>query len=255
MTIDLLKHFPLPVPPTKEEMLEMALDWWKSHDEGINMGEWNQVLINHSFPFELVKASKKLAEKIVDSFDNRSLHMEVGLEIHELISPVLVRRGWEKWFFKLITRSPKDFLSDKKGKIEPLDIETDIGSLLRCSLRTAEDLCMLVELDKVIFVIRPYINIDPKTEWRVLVNKEQVSISQYFYNQTFEYENIGEIESKIRLFTNTILRNNVKKEGFVADLIVKDEVTLIELNPFGLSDPCLFESYDKLDGGFLFNGN
>lgn len=245
------------IPPTKEEILTMALDWWKSHDEGINMGEWNQVLINHSFPFRLVKVDEELTQQTVGYWDDKKTNHEMLIhKFYDLLTPVLREMGCEhKFFWKLITRSPKDYLSDENGLVKPTVTIDGFYESMMSSLRCAEDLCWLSELDKFIIVLRPYINIDPKTEWRVLVNKEQVSISQYFYNQTFEYENIGEIDSKIRLFTNTTLRNNVKKEKFVADLIVKDEVTLIELNPFGLSDPCLFKSYDKLDGGFLYNGN
>ena len=43
-------------------------------------------------------------------------------------------------------------------------------------------------------------------------------------------------------------------DNFVVDVVIEDDkITILEMNPFGLSDPCLFYSYDKLDGSIKYN--
>jgi hypothetical protein len=40
-------------------------------------------------------------------------------------------------------------------------------------------------------------------------------------------------------------------DSYIADIIVgndKRPMTILETNPFGISDPCLFEQYSNFDG-------
>ncbi len=169
-------------------------------------------------------------------------------------------------FIKLESRSPKDYLQEyPKETLKSVINAQDIIDALLGSLRTFEDLCFLVKLsDTVKLYIRPFIYMYKPFEWRVFVkNSEVIGISQQFYNKTFDFENyyhkyLDSVQNSILYFMNNTCIPNIKVKDFVADLYVKDDnyhmgknrllpVTIIETNPYGLSDPCLFKSYKELE--------
>lgn len=169
-------------------------------------------------------------------------------------------------FIKLESRSPKDYLQEyPKETLKSVINAQDIIDALLGSLRTFEDLCFLVKLSNTIkLYIRPFTYMYRPFEWRVFVKDNKViGISQQFYNKTFDFENyyhkyLDSVQNSILYFMNNTCIPNIKIKDFVADLYVKDDnyhmgknrllpVTIIETNPYGLSDPCLFKSYKELE--------
>jgi hypothetical protein len=182
-----------------------------------------------------------------------------------------------RFFCKLISRSPKDFLydEDNKGKPKPLTSIRELVTSLFASMRCFEDLCMLVRLPDVVGItIRPYIDFNPMDEWRVLVDKGEIrGISQYYYEEPWDnHIELEFVEQVITSFIKNRVVPYMPVDSFIADVILSPmknweppwdskwdgnvlthKITLLETNPWGLSDPCLFVSYGNLDGTLKVN--
>ncbi|MFX0142216.1 MAG: hypothetical protein ACFFDN_51735, partial [Candidatus Hodarchaeota archaeon] len=180
-------------------------------------------------------------------------------------------------FVRLSTRSPKDSRiarkkSDKvfqeelkKGtgdensrlvaivKSSILGLKVNSGKeameLLLDSQRIYDDLVTALQFSKTegfsqkIFV-REWINIPIDMEFRGFVHKKNLNaISQYYHYLLFPnlHKDISTIEKRIKEFYNSI-KDKISIESFIIDFaVLKDNVILIELNPFFLgTDPCLF---------------
>lgn len=131
-------------------------------------------------------------------------------------------------------------------------------------MRTFEDLVFLTQLkDEIILYVRPFADFESRYEWRVFVkDKKVIGISQQFYKETFSYNKkyLNEIERSVTYFMYNICIPNIKVDNFVADLYVSGgthykpgiykkflDTSIIETNPYGFSDPCLFGTYDELE--------
>lgn len=228
-------------------MIEIAKDWFSVHD-GLKMLDWNKSLISKSFPFECIKLPIDLVEDMLknkDRFDDFSI----------ILNPILEKLGCQNSFFiKLITRSPKDYLDDN---FEIKSLECAYNALIS-SIRTFDDLVMLRHIDMCYVIIRPFVEIKRLEEFRVLVyGKQIVGISQYYYHDGSNIKSPESREIAIRNFVINDIIPNVAVNHFVADIFFDKwlDPVLIELNPFGLSDPCLFMDYSSLDGTFKYNKN
>jgi hypothetical protein len=246
-------YIPAPKLPTEEEMRSVSERWWASHF-GVNFLDWNEVLLSHTLPLETCKIPVWLIDATLELIDGKGDISKVAAACEPLLSNPLKKLQCEESFFlKLITRSPKDVLET----FEFTNIREAV-SAIAFSSRTFEDLCLLRHIDMGYFVVRPFTHIEPWQEWRVLVeNKSIVGISQYHYDKCFAFtvSKIQEIEAEIRDFINTIVIQNMKVDCFCADVIISDgesPTILLETNPYGLSDPCLFENYKSLDGSFKY---
>ncbi len=244
-----------PIPPTEEQMTEIATEWWKIH-VGINFLDWNETLLKHTYPIKICKIPVDLIQKTLEIADGKGSIYRLIDEYAPIIKPALIELNCEESFFiKLITRSPKDFLDDFELKSIPESVNAIAGSM-----RCFEDLCMLRYNNMGYLVVRPFIPFEEWQEWRVFIKDGKiVGITQYYYmtNYYFSNEKIKEIETEIRNFINNIVTPNMSIPTFVADIIVKGdyddrETILLETNPYGLSDPCMFENYASLDGSFKY---
>lgn len=245
MNLDFLNDPPEFTPPTPEQLLQDAQDWWKIHEK-LNFLEWNDVLKENSYPFYSFQINPDLIKNALE-------HNETA-EISRIFEREIEASGYAGSFFlKLITRSPKDYLDGESFELKNAQeaIDAVFGSL-----RCFDDLCMLYLLDRCVFILRPFVEIPKEREFRVFVEDGKINgISQYHYLENFSWigENATEIEKRIRKFTKEICIPNVELDSFVADVVLGDErEILLELNAYGLSDPCLFEKYDNLKDKFLW---
>jgi hypothetical protein len=154
------------------------------------------------------------------------------------------------WFFaKLSTRSPKDYFSNLLGEIYPMKRIEDIQDALGgCSMRIFEDLDKAMQNGTQLQLhILPWVYIPPQNEWRCYVKDGKlIAISQYFYNIGFN--NFAPNKEKIIAFANQYL-SHLPMQDIVMDIVYGEDIYdkgLLELNPYGLSDPCLF-TYDELN--------
>lgn len=251
---------PKPIMPTQEEMEAYANKWWERQAD-VSFHAWNDVLMSHSFDMRIVMFPTPLIESVLALTDGGKQSREqrlpqVVIAFEELIKKPLIDMGCEgSFFFKLISRSPKDYLADDDdfGKPRPIHNAHELVDSLCSSMRTFEDMVSLRHLPEVAaLVIRPFIEFSASDEWRVfVVDGKIVAITQYYYFDHFPDltpEKVSLVEICIRKFNDEVVVPNMKVKTFVADYITDGEVIkILETNPYGLSDPCLF-TYDEFDG-------
>ena len=250
---------------------EAAKDWYKNLD-GIKFSDWGKDLFKHSIaikelevPSELIincLEKKDKSEHRLVNYIQRLLNKRENMFFHH-------KNHIKHLFIKLESRSPKDYLQEyPKETLKSVINAQDIVDALFGSLRTFEDLCFLVELgDTVKLYIRPFLNLYRFLEWRVFVKDGKlIGISQQFYKEDFsniytdKYLDLA--RNGIEYFMENTCIPNIKVKDFVADLYVNNisvymggkeplkellPVSIIETNPYGLSDPCLFKSYKELE--------
>lgn len=260
-----MKKFKIPEPilPTESEMKSIANNWWQHH-VGVNFGDWNEALRKNSFEYRICSISRELIEETIAIFDNGSKGIDALIEKYEIIiRPVLKELKCEDFFFfKLISRSPKDSLADFNNHGKPKSLDSISGAVhaMLNSMRCFEDLVLLRYLDNSSIIIRPYIEFEPYEEWRVYIkDKKIVGVSQYYYQSEFPElttEAVISTDIEIRKMINNIVIPNMTLSDYIADIIVGRDgrpTVVLETNPYGLSDPCLFGNYNSFDGTTIWN--
>lgn len=250
----------------RKSSLEIAQDWYNNLN-GVKFSDWSKDLFSYSLPIREIKILTEMIRPCLEN-DKKAEHILVNYLQRQLNKKenqfFFGANRIRELFVKLESRSPKDYIQNwPKEDYKALYNAQDIVDALLGSMRTFEDLVFLTQLkDEVILYIRPFANLDRHCEWRVFVkNKKVIGISQQFYRETFHYENkyIEKLKRNIIYFMKNICIPNITVSNFVADLYVKNYVyfskigkfiylpSIIETNPYGLSDPCLFETYDNLE--------
>ncbi|PZM82194.1 hypothetical protein DLH72_04240 [Candidatus Gracilibacteria bacterium] len=235
----------VPKLPSKEEMTKNSREWYKPL-KGVTFKDWKKEITQQSIRFDFIYFPKEFVKDIVDY--NLSDKKRIK-KLEDIIGKQLKKLDYNEFFIKLISRSPKDF-----GIIKTKNAR-EIIELLASSMRTTDDLVYLENLDDgddITLVIRPFIEIEPKNEFRVFVKSKEIKgISQYDYQNIYNYENEEKLEKEIIKFIEQKIIPFMEIQNFVVDIaIIGNKIIILETNPYGLSDPCLFESYENLDGSF-----
>lgn len=250
----------------KRNSLEVAQDWYNNLN-GVKFSDWGKDLFSYSPPLKEIKIPTKIIRPCLDA-NKKAEHILVNYLQRQLNKKenqfFFGANRIKELFVKLESRSPKDYIQNwPKEDYKALHNAEEIVDALLGSMRTFEDLVFLTQLkDEVILYIRPFIDMERRYEWRVFVkDKKVIGISQQFYKDTFSYNEtyIDILEENILYFMNETCIPNIPVDNFVADLYVYNYFYLsndakfilfpyiIETNPYGLSDPCLFETYDNLE--------
>lgn len=261
---ELIEHIKEMEKPQKSTE-ELARNWY-SYLEGVKFEDWGEELFHYSMPIKLIEVPSQL---FIDCMNKK--HNSEHILVNHLQRKLNKQENMFYWgdnhikelFVKLETRSPKDYLQKyPKEEFEPVVNASDIVSALMGSMRTFEDLVFLTVLKDIVKIyIRPFVDTYKPFEWRAFVKDgELIGVSQQFYNNFYDYkESYLEVAKKsIRKFMNEVCIPNIKVKDFVADLYVDCSklwvggsdfyrVSIIETNPYGLSDPCLFKSYKELE--------
>jgi hypothetical protein len=257
---------PTPRVPTEEEMKITADKWWLHH-VGINFIDWNQTMRDNSYPFELIYWSPSLIDETIDIIDSGLASIDHLVDKYTaLLAPALEKLNCKNSFFiKTISRSPKDVFDkvDSMGKPIAMTSIRDAVYAIANSMRCFEDMVMLRHLNTAALVVRPFVEFHPKNEWRAIISDRKImGISQYYYFDEFKEltpEAVKIVDAKVRGFLNDIVIPNMSIGNYIADIIVGEGDTptiVLETNPYGLSDPCLFKKYgDHMKGQTLWLRN
>lgn len=241
--------------PTDAEMRQVALRWWEKLLP-VSFYSYNDELMDHTIPYIILPITSRLIEKtlaLIDGPTEYDMRLVNDSYTRLIADSLVVLDCQDRFFCKLISRSPKDFLGDECNHDMPTAL-TNPQELIRAitsSMRCFDDLVLLKHLPEyAAIVIRPFIEIRAQDEWRVFVRDYKiVGISQYHYQSQFNDMRVGDIEQSIRIFVRDILNPNMGISTYVADVITNgSSIILLETNPYGLSDPCLFVNYESLDG-------
>jgi hypothetical protein len=250
----------------RKSSLEIAQDWYNNLN-GVKFSDWGKDLFSYSPPIKEIKIPTEMVILCLNS-DKKAEHILVNYLQRQLNKKenqfFFGANRIKELFVKLESRSPKDYIQNwPKEDYKALHNAGEIVDALLGSMRTFEDLVFLTKLkNEVILYIRPFADLERRYEWRVFVkDKKVIGISQQFYKDTFSYNEsyLNILEKDILYFMNETCIPNIPVDNFVADLYVYNYVylsnlgefilfpSIIETNPYGLSDPCLFETYDNLE--------
>lgn len=250
----------------RKSSLEVAQDWYNNLN-GVKFSDWGKDLFSYSPPIKEIKIPTEMVILCLGN-DKKAEHILVNYLQRQLNKKenqfFFGANRIKELFVKLESRSPKDYIQNyPREDYKALHNAEEIVDALLGSMRTFEDLVFLTKLkNEVILYIRPFVDLERRYEWRVFVkDKKVIGISQQFYKETFSYNEpyIDILEKNILYFMNETCIPNIPVDNFVADLYVHNYFYLsnigefilfpyiIETNPYGLSDPCLFENYDKLE--------
>ena len=163
--------------------------------------------------------------------------------------------GWERHFIRLSTRSPKDAtLNAPTITLSGKQAMDWISNSERCM----DDIYMAHMARQPIHIaVRKLYHAPPGGEFRCFAREGRlIAVSRYDYHQPAQIEYPGEsifgqlaewyeehIGPHYRTVVFDVELGSYEREG---------QPLLIELNPYGLSDPCLFGSYQAVEdeGGF-----
>ena len=241
--------------PTDEEHRAVSLKWL-SRIQPTLIDQWPADLMALSIPTKLMQIDVERAwTAIGDLYDGRGINdfwkgLALALDYH-------IR--WDRKFIRLSSRSPKD-------NTFPFEVPATVSGKEACmmlmgSMRVMDDLMEFrwVPEQPAFVAIRDF---DPRirgeNEFRCFVNDgDLIAVTHYDYTKPtpdWVRENDKQIREDIDRYFAKKLKPVLHVETVVFDLAHtnKQEFTLIEINPYGLSDPCHFGSYENVENASSF---
>lgn len=233
--------------PTREELYASCRPWYDQNSATF-IDRWPDRLLALSFPTKLIP---------FDSGEFCKLwgHSAEALIAADKISAALdAHMGWRNWFVRLNTRSPKD-------AAYPALPVTCSGkqavSWIMGSERCLDDATALHAARAPLFVcLREYHHMHKSGEFRCFAKDGEVlGVTRYFYDEQPPADTSPD-GAKIMAAARKFFADHLAADypTIVFDLYApgSDCEKLIEINPYGESDPCLFAGYEDIEvnGGF-----
>lgn len=254
--LDLLMNLPagdfaFAMPSPEEAQANMERVWNRAAHAAID--QWPDEIAALSVPTILIPLD---LEDITDIFE---YHKEGWDKIMQKYADLIDKAiGWEPHFIRLSTRSPKDVTQTYptitcSGK-QAMDW---ISNSMRCM----DDICIASGAKKPIFIaLRKVYQSHPGGEFRCFAKDgKMIAVSRYDYDNEALGEYDGDaIFSQLSAWYEEHIAPHYQTIVFDVELFSygengkQNEPLLIEVNPYGLSDPCLFKNYDVIEseGGF-----
>jgi hypothetical protein len=248
--------------PTQEERRAASEEWLKPLRPCLYT-HWPQRFKELSFETWVEELTSTETAELAKVFDNVDSPWSGGLQTK-------IKRGVSKFtsgcFFRLESRSPRDNYWGEATNFRACSFH-DVKKLL-WSERLLDDLVRYtsLECEPLRLLFREWHPIRKPGEFRCFIrNRKLAGISLYHYAGFDEakHQNVplafadvfGRIAEWKALITEFIAQEIVPHlhiDDLVLDLWIDHmrKVTLIEINPYGLSDPCLL-SYPELESGEL----
>lgn len=203
---------------------------------------WPESVRALSFPTKMVEVP---TEEMFALFDWQSPDWKAGAST--LAARLDEAMDWEPHFIRLGSRSPKD-VSD---------------NLVTCSGRqavwwiTQSERCLDDTVtashagEKTFICLREARHLWKDAEFRCFARDgEVIAASRYFYREQPEHRTAeGSVLAAAKAFYDTHLKAHYPDVVFDLHAPGSEHEILIELNPYGMSDPCLFYSYDEVEKG------
>lgn len=238
--------------PSKEQLRERSKRW-EDQCAFTFIDQWPSEIMELSYRTILVPFN-------IDLLDEwHGDNPRIGEESHFLAKEIDDITGFKSYFFRLNSRSPKD----ASWPFElPLSCSgKEMVKVLQNSERVLDDLCRFRHS-----IYKPYLclrefdpTLTPDREYRVFVKNNKIkAVAEY--KDPSSYERYGESlpsekeyderNNHIRAFCIEKVIPFMKKDTFVVDVFYKYEnIKLIEINPYGLSDPCGAITYSAIEEG------
>lgn len=241
MSLDMLDNIKL---PSDEELMEISLPHWKIIEPTL-LSRLHKSILDISIPTRFFSLDNKtIVNEFLPAYDGKKT--SAGEILLNFANSALDSFPGGV-FFKMDGRSPKD------TEIVRITRENtkDLIPIFFMSERILDDIARFrLHRELFFFCFREWVNLSD--EHRVFICDGRVAgVSRYDYtlDKPDNMESPGFYMEKARAFCERISKY-FPQPNFVFDIAKKDsgEWVLVEVNPWGLSDPCLFGSYNKIDG-------
>ena len=235
--------------PTETELQESARRWLSPLLPCL-YENWPIGLQSLSFRTESVPLAAGDIAALLDTFDNRFDQDALG-QVEGRVNAAAAPFADTGYYARLNSRSPKDSFH-ASGKLSEFRCRTgaDVVSLFSGSERILDDLARWRRLSGCRILLREHRDIPPAQEWRCFIRDGEVAgISQYFYREHYPdlVRDREHTEERITRFLKSAVLPILHLDSVVVDVWLADQPMVIEINPYGLSDPCLL-SYPELEG-------
>lgn len=232
--------------PTATEMYASGSLWYARVGETF-IDNWPSDLRRASIPTTMIRVDRDVMAGLFSG--EQEITRSAGLLSRRL--------GWamrgRPWFVRLNSRSPKDITYP--GLPITADPAEAIGWLAG-SERVCDDVCLLAGARRPIYIcLREPVDIEPGSEARCFAKGGRlIAISRYDYQAPATSEPPTELwRSALRLHAKYLAAHY---PDIVFDLCrVGGRTIILEINPYGLSDPCCFRSYEAVEsvGGLVWD--
>ncbi|MBH5389139.1 ATP-grasp domain-containing protein [Bradyrhizobium diversitatis] len=243
--------------PTELEMRDVSMRWFERIGPTL-IDRWPADLAALSMPTEIVRLPTELIEPMYDMKGNEP-HPDVQAFAAELDAKI----GWKRRFVRLNSRSPKD-------STWPYEVAATISgkeamSMLMGSERALDDLCRFRHIPEhpAYICLREWVyGLNPRDEYRCFVKGGKlIAVTNYDYRNPWSGPADGgkELRQQIDRWFADHVRPALPIDTVVFDLWVQRDgkFLLIEINPYGLSDPCYLKTYERVENatGFIEYGS
>jgi len=236
--------------PTEEQLREVNL----RHYEAVGftyLDQWSDGLKALSMPSERLHLDDADLQAFIGVYDDRGFSPRLN-EIAGRLDEIL---GWNDRFIRLNSRSPKD--SAYPGLPITCAGKQAVSWIL-ASERCFDDFCRFAHSAAPVFIyLRQPVRIPECWEIRSFIKGgEMIAATQYHKDALNEHwaTSVGRSATweAIRRFYDDEVKRHVPRDTFVLDLYPGDGGwRVLEINPYGMSDPILF-TYPEIEaeGGF-----
>jgi hypothetical protein len=241
--------------PTDEEVKASALRWYDRVGFSF-IDQWPEQWRAASMPTTLLPLQMRTIKAMIDGPENIEEWLNERDELADSIDRIL---DWRPHMIRLNSRSPKDMSFPSS----PVTVSGRTAvHWLAGSERVFDDLCKFYSAKKPAFIaLREYIWMPSEGEFRCFVRDgELIAITQYDYvdNRVIDFLQTktarDTIWTTIEAWWKISIHPYSPVQEYVFDVFSASDPLLIEVNPYGLSDPCCAKSYANVElGGFFFN--
>lgn len=232
--------------PSEAELRAASLQWFDRIGDTL-LDRLPPEVLALSMPTRFIRFPGELAAPLFEL--GRGVHP--GLQ--ELADELDRQMGWDRHFIRLNSRSPKD---------SPWPFETpatcsgkEAIGIMACSERMLEDLVSFAHIPEhpAYICLRDFVpGLRPSEELRCFVKDgELIAVSHYDYLNpiTPPIDGGREIRERVETWFRDVLKPRLHIQTVVFDVWIgwNRDPLLIELNPYGLSDPCWLGSYENVE--------
>lgn len=245
-------QIPLIQMPSDEELRASSLRWFERCGPTL-IDRWPAELAALSMPTELVRFPMEAFEPMFEQKGD-----EPHPAVKELACELDAKIGWRRRFIRLNSRSPKDATWPFEA---PATISgKEAVSMMAGSERILDDLCYFRRIPEhpAYVCLRDWVyGFQTRNEYRCFVRDGKlIAVTHYDYTKPWSGPEDGgkAIRQSIDAYFETTLRSRLPVATIVFDLHANYDGSflLIEINPYGLSDPCHFGNYQAVENASSF---
>lgn len=233
--------------PSPKELRDASMQWVSRVGPTL-IDQWPDDVLALSMPTKFVRLPTGIIDDLFEHHGG-----VIPMSVRELAAELDGLLDWERHFIRLNSRSPKD---------APWPFETPVTCsgkeammILGCSERVLDDMVCFEYIPEhpAYICARKFIPaLRPDGEFRCFVKDGiLIAISAYDYLHPVSAPDDGgrAIRDKIGHWFADVLKPRLHLDTVVFDVFLQRDgsIVLIELNPYGLSDPCFLGSYSAVE--------